>query len=90
MATGFWIKYPNPFAKHVISEDVIYRTLTEDNLLVTKKLLVKERTFQIPKWAEKFVTIKRVYVIEESICDPKNHTLTSYTKNFSATSLMVN
>lgn len=68
---------------------MISRTITEENLLVTKKLIVKERTFQMPKWAEKYVNIKRVYVIEESICDPKNHTLTSYTKNFSATSLMV-
>lgn len=73
----------------MISEDVISRYLTDDNILVTKKLLVKERTFHLPKWIEKYVTIKRVYVIEESICDPKNNTLTSYTKNFSSTSLMV-
>jgi hypothetical protein len=63
--------------------------LTDDNVLITKKLLVKERTFHMPKWAEKFVTIKRVYVIEESFCDLKNNTLTSYTRNFSSTSLMV-
>ena len=89
MATVFWIKYPNPFSKHVVSEDVISRYLTDDNKLVTKKLLVKERTFQIPKWAERYVSIKRVYIIEETICDPKNQILTSYTKNFSSTSLMV-
>lgn len=89
VVAGFWMKYPNPFSKHVISEDVISRYLTEDNVLVTRKLIVKERNFHIPKWAERFVTFKHVYVIEETYCDPNKKTFTSTTRNFSSTSFMV-
>lgn len=88
VAAGFWVKYPNPFSKHVISEDVISRHITEDNILITKRLLVKERLFHLPKWADSFVTLKHVYVVEESHCDPVRKTLTSYTRNFSLTSYM--
>ncbi|CAF0703902.1 unnamed protein product [Brachionus calyciflorus] len=88
VVSGFWVKYPNPFSKHVISEDVISRTLTENNVLVSKRLLVKERNFHIPKWAEKYVTFKNVYVIEETYCDANKKTFTSFTRNFSSNSLM--
>ena len=89
VAAGFWVKYPNPFSKHVLSEDVISRHITDNNILVTKRLLVKERTFHLPKWANSFVSLKHVYVVEESHCDPVKKTLTSYTRNFSLTSMMV-
>jgi hypothetical protein len=89
VAAGFWVKYPNPFSNHVLSEDVISRYLTENNVLVTRRLLVKERNFQIPKWAGSFVNLKHVYVIEETHCDPVKKTLTCYTRNSSLTSLMV-
>lgn len=89
VTAGFWIKYPNPFSKHVLSEDTISRHLNENNVLITKRLLVKERNFQLPKWANNFISIKHVYVVEESHCDPINKTLTTYTRNFSLTSMMV-
>lgn len=89
VVSGFWVKYPNPFSQHVLSEDVVSRYLTEDNVLVTRRLLVKERNFHIPKWAERYVTFKHVYVMEEAYCDPNTKTLTTYTRNFSSTSLMV-
>lgn len=88
VSSCFWVKYPNPFSKHVLSEDVLSRKITDSNVLVTKKLLVKERTFPIPKWAEKFVTFKNVFVLEESHCDRDNKTLTSFTRNISSTKLM--
>ena len=90
VAAGFWVKYPNPFSKHVLSEDVISRHINENQVLVTKRLLVKERNFHLPKWAYKFISVRDVYVIEESHCDPRTKTLTTYTRNFSLTSMMVN
>lgn len=89
VAAGFWVKYPNPYSNHVLSEDVISRHLTDNNILVTKRLLVKERNFPVPRWAERFVTKNHVYVVEETHCDPVKKTLTSYTRNFSLTSMMV-
>jgi hypothetical protein len=89
VAAGFWVKYPNPFSKHVLSEDVISRYVTDNNVLVTKRLLVKERNFHLPKWADGFVNLRHVYVVEETHCDPVKKSLTSYTRNFSLTSMMV-
>ena len=89
VSAGFWVKYPNPFSKHVMSEDVISRYMTDNNVLVTKRLLVKERNFHMPKWADGYVkNYKHVYVLEESICDPNKKILTTYTRNFSLTSMM--
>jgi hypothetical protein len=88
VCAGFWVKYPNPFSKHVISEDVFHREIIDDNVLVSKRLLVKERMFHIPKWAETVVPQKQVYVVEEAHCDPNKQTLTTYTRNFTLTSMM--
>ena len=89
VAAGFCFKYPNPFSKHVLSEDVISRHMNENKILITKRLLVKERNFHLPKWAYKFISVRHVYVIEESSCDPRSTTLTTFTRNFSLTSMMV-
>lgn len=85
----FWVKYPNPFSNHVLSEDVFSRFISDKGVLVTKKLLVKKSNLHIPKWGEKFITIKNGYVVEETHVDPINQVLTSYTKNISLTSLIV-
>lgn len=91
VVAGFWIKYPNPFSKHVITEDVISRNLTKDNLLISKRLIGKVKTFSVPKWTEKFIGHHKVfYVLEESICDPIKQTLITYSRNSNLTSLMVN
>jgi len=89
VASGFWIKYPNPFSKHVLSEDVISRHINAERVLVTKRLLVKERNVPIPKWLDRLMHVpKNVYIIEETYCDPRTKTLTSYTRNFTFTSAM--
>ena len=90
VAAGFWVKYPNPFSNHVVSEDVVSRYITENNVLVTKRLLVKERTFHMPKWCDSYVkNYKYVHVLEETLVDPNTKTLTTYTRNFSLNSMMV-
>lgn len=40
VAAVFYTRYPNSFAKHIISEDVLSRVVTE-NQIITKKLIVK-------------------------------------------------
>ena len=89
VVSGFWVKYPNPYSNHVLSEDVISRYVTDDDVLVTRRLLVKERNFHIPKWAERLINFKHVYVIEETRCDLKNNSFVSTTRNFSSNSMMV-
>ncbi|XP_014255464.1 protein preli-like [Cimex lectularius] len=82
---GFWRRYPNPESKHVLSEDTIHREV-KGNKLFTKRLLTK--TNRVPKWGERFVGTPIVKVIEESVVDPKEKVLTTYTKNLGYTKVM--
>ncbi|XP_066575895.1 PRELI domain containing 1b isoform X2 [Amia ocellicauda] len=88
--TAFWQRYPNPFSKHVLTEDVIYRELTTDNTLVTRRLLIK--TNRLPRWAERFFPsnlARCVYIMEDSVVDPRSRTLTTFTCNINHATLMV-
>jgi hypothetical protein len=77
---------------HVLSEDVYYRTLTEDQILISKRILTK--TNKLPRWAECLFSRGSAstiaFIIEESICDLKQKTFTTITKNINLKSLMVN
>ncbi|XP_068751533.1 PRELI domain-containing protein 1, mitochondrial-like [Montipora capricornis] len=83
---AFWRRYPNPYSKHVLTEDIVDRYFVE-NKLYTKKLLTK--TSSPPRWAERFVSSKVACIVEESIVDPEARTLTTYTKNITFTRLMM-
>ncbi|KAB0801631.1 hypothetical protein PPYR_03817 [Photinus pyralis] len=78
VARGFWQKYPNPNSKHVLTEDTVIREVRSGKLF-SKRLIRK--TNPSPKWAERFVTTKNVNIVEESIVDPINKTLVTYTRN---------
>lgn len=86
---AFWQRYPNPYSKHVLSEDILYREVTSDNKLLTRKLLSK--TNRLPRWAERFFPANvthAVYVVEDSIVDPTNKTLTTFTWNINHATVM--
>nr|CDJ91673.1 PRELI MSF1 domain containing protein [Haemonchus contortus] len=81
----FWDRYPNSFAKHIVTEDVLERVVTE-NTIVTKKLIVKHGSSilkRVPRWLSRMTEIRTVPVIEESIYDRRTRTLTTYTRNVS-------
>ncbi|EDQ84640.1 uncharacterized protein MONBRDRAFT_34617 [Monosiga brevicollis MX1] len=50
ITSAFWCKYPNPFSTHVLTEDVIDRSVDEQGRLHTKRLLSK--TNRKPAWME--------------------------------------
>ncbi|XP_058797718.1 protein preli-like [Phymastichus coffea] len=86
VAQGFWRRYPNPNSTHVLSEDTISREI-KDGKLYSTRLLTK--TNRVPKWGERFISNKgTVKIIEESIVDPKEKTLTTYTRNLGFTKVM--
>uniref|UniRef100_A0AAQ5YMJ1 PRELI/MSF1 domain-containing protein n=1 Tax=Amphiprion ocellaris TaxID=80972 RepID=A0AAQ5YMJ1_AMPOC len=90
VVAAFWQRYPNPFSTHVLTEDVVYREVTADNRLFSRRLLMK--TNRLPRWAERFFPggmSRSVYIIEDSIVDPVNRSLTTYTWNLNHTTLMV-
>ena len=69
-----------------MTEDVIERRV-EDNKLKTTKLYTK--TNRLPKWGERFVPGTTACIIEESVLDPINKRLTTYTRNITYQTLMV-
>ncbi|XP_019877384.1 protein preli-like [Aethina tumida] len=85
VAQGFWKRYPNPNSKHVLTEDTVQREIRAGRLF-SKRLLSK--TNSIPKWAERFITAKHVNIVEESIVDPKNKVLITYTRNLGYAKVM--
>lgn len=75
---------------HVLTEDVVYREVTADHRLLSRRLLMK--TNRLPRWAERLFPAgmsRSVYIIEDSIVDPVNKSLTTYTWNLNHTTLMV-
>lgn len=71
---------------HVLTEDTIDRQV-KNGKLHSKRLLSK--TNNVPKWGERFINTKSVKIVEESIVDPKEKTLTTYTRNIAFTKVMV-
>lgn len=85
VAQAFWQRYPNPHSGHVLSEDTLAREV-KNGKLHSKRLLTK--TNRVPKWGERFFNAQPVKIVEESIVDPKNKTLTTYTRNIAFQKVM--
>ncbi|XP_061103059.1 PRELI domain-containing protein 1, mitochondrial-like isoform X2 [Conger conger] len=87
--SAFWQRYPNPFSTHVLTEDVVFREVTTDHRLLTRRLLTK--TNRLPRWAERIFPAnlaRSVYILEDSIVDPQNKSMTTFTWNLNHTRLM--
>ncbi|KAJ3063817.1 hypothetical protein HDU98_000394 [Podochytrium sp. JEL0797] len=81
-------KYPNPFASHVLTADVIDRHWDPDTgILHTTRLFTKEG--RLPKWSTKMFKIKEAYILEISELNPTTKTLKTVTRNLSHAKLML-
>lgn len=69
------MRYPNPLATHVISEDTLHRELISKDILYSRRFLTK--TNKLPKWGERFFVNLKKYVplVEESYVDRKTKTM---------------
>lgn len=75
---------------HVLTEDVVFREVTADHQLYTRRLFTK--TNRLPRWAECFFPTnlsRSVYILEDSVVDPVTKSFTTYTWNLNHTTLMV-
>jgi len=75
----YWKRYPNPNSQHVFSEDFISAFIDEKGCLRTKRLITK--TNKLPFWGENLFKQRNVWLIEESIVDPKTKIMRTYTRN---------
>ncbi|KAF9569846.1 MSF1-domain-containing protein [Agrocybe pediades] len=84
---AFFLRYPNPYAAHVISCDVISREQTPSGSLVTTRLILKKGS--MPRWFPRgIVSRAESWVIEESEVDPFGKIVRCVTKNLDHVKVM--
>lgn len=77
---AFFLRYPNPYAAHVLSADVLSRSFTPEGSLVTTRLILKRGG--IPKWLPRtLVGRTESWIVEESEVDPLGKVVRCETKN---------
>ncbi|EJD04264.1 MSF1-domain-containing protein [Fomitiporia mediterranea MF3/22] len=87
VSLAFLLRYPNPYASHVVSCDVVSRTFTPQGTLSTRRLILKRGA--VPKWAPKnIVSRAESWVIEESEVDPFGKVVRCQTKNLDHVKVM--
>ncbi|TIA88505.1 hypothetical protein E3P99_02531 [Wallemia hederae] len=86
-ARAFFLRYPNPYAGHIVSVDVLSREITADNKLRSTRLILKRG--QLPKWLPKNLVEKaESWVVEESTVDPASQRLSCKSYNIDHIKLM--
>jgi len=84
---AFFLRYPNPYAAHVISCDVISRNQTSSGSLITTRLILKRGN--LPRWFPSgMVSRAESWVVEESEVDPHGKIVKCCTKNLDHIKIM--
>jgi len=87
VSLAFFLRYPNPYAAHVVSCDVISRTFSPSGSLITTRLILKKGA--MPKWAPRGIMPKaESWIIEESEVDPITGVVRCMTKNLDHVKVM--
>ena len=79
VASNYWKRYPNPNSNHVFSEDILSVQCNPEGVLKVRRLLTK--TNKLPSWGEHLFNTRRVWLVEETIIDPKTKEFVTYTRN---------
>lgn len=80
VSLAYFLRYPNPYASHVISCDVISREHTPSGTLMTTRLILKRGN--LPRWFPKnFVSRAESWLVEESEVDPYGKVVRCTTRN---------
>ncbi|KAG0093841.1 hypothetical protein BGZ93_006589 [Podila epicladia] len=84
---AFWLRYPNPFASHVLGCDVLDRSVDPaTGVLRTTRLILKKGV--LPRWGRNLIKNVDTYIIEESVVDPRTHIMVTRTKNLNHVRVM--
>lgn len=79
-STAYLNRYPNPFAKHVLSSDTIESYVDELGRLRTTRLVVK--TGLLPDFIKPFLGHRLdSWILEKSVIDPKEKVVLTYSAN---------
>jgi len=87
VSLAYFLRYPNPYASHVISCDVVSRTHTASGSLLTTRLILKRGN--LPRWfPQGIVSRAESWVVEESEVDPHGKVVRCRTKNLDHVKVM--
>jgi hypothetical protein len=87
VSLAFFLRYPNPYAAHVVSCDVISRTTTPAGTLLTTRLILKRGA--LPRWAPRGMISKaESWILEESEVDPVGQVVSCKTRNLDHVKIM--
>ncbi|KIY51325.1 MSF1-domain-containing protein, partial [Fistulina hepatica ATCC 64428] len=87
VSLAYFLRYPNPYASHVLSCDVISRVQTPSGNLLTTRLILKRGA--LPRWAPRgIVSRAESWIIEESEVDPFGKTVHCRTRNLDHVKVM--
>ncbi|KAF7784580.1 hypothetical protein Agabi119p4_745 [Agaricus bisporus var. burnettii] len=87
VSLAYFLRYPNPYAAHVISCDVISRFQTASGTLVTTRLILKRGN--LPRWFPQGMMSKtESWIIEESEVDPFGRIVDCRTRNLDHVKIM--
>lgn len=87
VSLAFFLRYPNPYAAHVLSCDVISRVHTPQGTLLTTRLILKKGS--LPKWAPKgIISRAESWILEESEVDPLGRIVRCKTRNLDHVKVM--
>lgn len=79
-STAYLNRYPNPYAKHVLSSDTIDQYVDEQGRLRITRLVVK--TGLLPGFIKPFLGNRlNSWVLEKSVIDPKSNKVLAYSAN---------
>lgn len=80
VSSAYLNRYPNPYANHVLSSDVLETSIDSDGCLRQTRLVVK--TGRLPKFIKPFLGDNlNSWIIEKIVVNPKTQQLKSYTSN---------
>lgn len=73
-------RYPNPFAKHVLSQDTLESFVDDNGCLHTTKFIIKRG--RLPKFMTPFLGGSLdSWIIEKTFINPKSQVMLTYTSN---------
>jgi 4-amino-4-deoxychorismate lyase len=90
---AIWLKYPNPYSRHVHSQDILSRSIDPcTGILHTKRLIVKSGS--VPQWlamlfGKKAVNRAEALVMEDSQVDINTRQMQTVTRNLNHRKWMV-
>jgi hypothetical protein len=86
VSLAFFLRYPNPYAGHILSCDVVSREFTPAGTMLTTRLILKRGA--LPRWASSLISRAESWVIEESEVDPLGKVVRCRTRNLDHVKVM--